>query len=419
MYFLTFFDSGLRRSLGQITGQASLMGFEGIFAWNEADMGPDFLKQHGPFIRDNPRGYGYWIWKPHLIYSALKMIPQGSSLLYADGGCSLNPEGKRRLVIYEFLAGKGNGIFAFHIRGNHSQFAWTKMDAIERVGGDGAKAQCLAATAVFVNTTNESIEVEICVNKNLKKLMRIKSYDDKSYELCLTTLEKNETFLLEPWINYHLSMGVEHFFIYDNDSGDFNEIKNILTPYINAGIVTLIFWPFPKQMQESGISGQTTQQNHCFYTNHNTNWLGLSDVDEFLVPKKANNLGQFLEPYKKLRSSSAALSIQSAWFGCNNGIEFTQSDFLSKLDKRHSNFEPKHNRQKTIAIPRNVKVYSVHMVVYGHETIYLEPDLIALNHYYVFSNRQCDHALYDQIADHRIGQLISENRIYLVGNRAS
>ena len=266
---------------------------------------------------------------------------------------------------------------------------------------------------------SESIEIDIFVNKNLQKLMRIKSYDDKSYDLCLTTLEKNETFLLEPWINYHLSMGVEHFFIYDNDSGDFNEIKNILTPYINAGIVSLIFWPFPKQMQESGISGQTTQQNHCLYTNHNTNWLGLSDVDEFLVPKKANNLGQFLDPYKKLRSSSAALSIQSAWFGCNNGIEFTQSDFLSKLDKRHSNFEPKHNRQKTIAIPRNVKVYSVHMVVYGQETIYLEPDLIALNHYYIFSNRQCDHALYDQIADHRIGQLISENRIRLVGNRAS
>ena len=169
MYFLTFFDSGLRRSLGRITDQASLMGFEGIFAWNEADMGPEFLERHGPFIRDNPRGYGYWIWKPHLIYSALKMIPQGSSLLYADGGCSLNPEGKRRLVIYEFLARKGNGIFAFHIRGNHSQFAWTKMDTIERVGGDGAKAQCLAATAVFVNTTSVRATVEAWCDISVEK----------------------------------------------------------------------------------------------------------------------------------------------------------------------------------------------------------------------------------------------------------
>ena len=24
-----------------------------------------------PFIRDNPRGYGYWIWKPYLNYKVL------------------------------------------------------------------------------------------------------------------------------------------------------------------------------------------------------------------------------------------------------------------------------------------------------------------------------------------------------------
>jgi len=160
MYFLTFFDSGFLWPLERITDQASLMGFEGIFGWNEVDIGLEFLQRHGPFIRDNPRGYGFWIWKPHLISSALKMIPQGSSLLYADGGCTLNPEGKRRLKIYEFLAGKGNGIFAFHIRGNHSQFAWTKMDVIERVGGDGAKAQCLAGVAVFVNTDSVRTTVE-------------------------------------------------------------------------------------------------------------------------------------------------------------------------------------------------------------------------------------------------------------------
>lgn len=263
---------------------------------------------------------------------------------------------------------------------------------------------------------NESIEVDINVNSNFNKSMRIKSYNNIPCDLSLTTLQKNETFLLEPWINYHLSMGAEHFFIYDNDSDNFSEIKRILTPYIESNIVTLIFWPFPKWMQESGISGQTTQQNHCLYTNQNVNWLGLSDVDEFFVPKQSNTLKEFLETYKDLRTSSAALSIQSAWFGCNNGIEFTQTDFLSKLNKRHRNFEPKHTRQKTIAIPRNVRMYSVHMVVDGRETIFLEHDLIALNHYYIFSNRQCNHSVYDQIPDHGIGRLISENRIELVRN---
>jgi hypothetical protein len=168
MYFLTFFDSTHCRSLKRIKSQASSMGFEDVFAWDEAKLEPEFIKRHNSFIHSNPRGYGYWIWKPHLISVALNAIPEGSCLLYADGGCSLNPEGRRRMVIYEFLARKGNGILAFHIRGNeHTQFGWTKMDVIERIGGDGSKPQCISGFGVFINigpvreTVNEWCEISV------------------------------------------------------------------------------------------------------------------------------------------------------------------------------------------------------------------------------------------------------------------
>lgn len=138
--------------MSRIAGEAATMGFEDVFAWDESRLEPEFMRQHGHFIRDNPRGYGYWLWKPHLISVVLKAIPEGACLLYADGGCSLNPEGKRRLKMYEFLAGKGNGMLAFSIRGNHPQFDWCKMDVIEKVGGDGSKPQCLGGVSVFINT---------------------------------------------------------------------------------------------------------------------------------------------------------------------------------------------------------------------------------------------------------------------------
>ncbi len=31
-----------------------------------------FWKKHGTFIESNPRGYGYWLWKPFIIKETLQ-----------------------------------------------------------------------------------------------------------------------------------------------------------------------------------------------------------------------------------------------------------------------------------------------------------------------------------------------------------
>ena len=42
------------------------------------------------FIRSNPRGFGYWIWKPIIVSSFLYQNPDIEMILYADAGCDLN-----------------------------------------------------------------------------------------------------------------------------------------------------------------------------------------------------------------------------------------------------------------------------------------------------------------------------------------
>lgn len=45
-------------------------------------------------------GFGYWIWKPFIIYNELIKLKENDFLLYADIGCDLNWKGEERLIKY-------------------------------------------------------------------------------------------------------------------------------------------------------------------------------------------------------------------------------------------------------------------------------------------------------------------------------
>ena len=50
------------------------------------------------------------------------------------------------------------------------------------------------------------------------------------YDLTITAIFKNEGHYLKEWLDYHLLAGVEHFYLYNNDSTD--NYKEVLAPYI-------------------------------------------------------------------------------------------------------------------------------------------------------------------------------------------
>ena len=71
-------------------------------------------------------------------------------------------------------------------------------------------------------------------------------------------------------------MGIEHFYLYDNNSTD--KYWEELVPYIQAGIVTYIPFPYEKP--------QIHVLHHCLlkYGRFNT-WLEYTDIDEFIFPQ--------------------------------------------------------------------------------------------------------------------------------------
>lgn len=103
--------------------------------------------------------------------------------------------------------------------------------------------------------------------------------------LCVAACLKNEAAYIEEWLEYHLLMGVEHFYLYDNESGD--HLSEKLQPYILQGLVTLTTW--------KGKGQQRAIYRHALRTCRATaRWLAFIDIDEFLQPLQHPDLPSFL-----------------------------------------------------------------------------------------------------------------------------
>ena len=114
------------------------------------------------------------------------------------------------------------------------------------------------------------------------------AFYSKPYDLSIVAIMKNEKPYLKEWIEYHRLVGVEHFYLCDNDSTDGS--KEYLTPYIKKGLITYIAMP--------GINKQMVCYDKVVNEYKNkTKWLAIIDLDEFLVPLKAKNMREFLKEF--------------------------------------------------------------------------------------------------------------------------
>ena len=96
------------------------------------------------------------------------------------------------------------------------------------------------------------------------------------YDLAVVAIMKNEGPYIKEWLNYHLLAGVNHFFIYDNESED--NLKEILQPYIDAGLVTYIF--YPGEMIQTPAYNDAVNDFRFF-----CRYMAFIDADEFILPK--------------------------------------------------------------------------------------------------------------------------------------
>ena len=87
---------------------------------------PVFWNRHSHFIENNPRGYGYWLWKPYVIKKAMEELNNGDVLLYLDCGCELDIRKRERLFHFFELVKQD---FIIGTR-TFPERDWNKMDLI-------------------------------------------------------------------------------------------------------------------------------------------------------------------------------------------------------------------------------------------------------------------------------------------------
>lgn len=112
----------------------------------------------------------------------------------------------------------------------------------------------------------------------------------KKYNLSVCSLFKNESKNIREWIEYHRLIGVDHFYLYENDAND--SYMKVLRPYINKKMITLIPWPdnIQKQAGENlfkwSLSTQVPAYENALvlHAKNETEWLVFLDIDEFILP---------------------------------------------------------------------------------------------------------------------------------------
>jgi hypothetical protein len=119
----------------------------------------------------------------------------------------------------------------------------------------------------------------------------------KECEIAIGAIFKNDKPYLKEWIEFHRLVGVEHFYLYNNLSIDHPE--EVLEPYIKAGIVELVDWPFSFNEREEWVSIQDGAYNDILKRARGyAKWVAFIDTDEFLFSTKEETLSSVLKEFE-------------------------------------------------------------------------------------------------------------------------
>lgn len=208
--------------------------------------------------------------------------------------------------------------------------------------------------------------------------------------LCLICKDENE--YLPEWLDYHILMGVDRFYIYDNDSRV--SLRESLRDYVDRGWVVV--------MDIAGRAMQLFAYDHCLQVfGKNTFWMGFIDTDEFLVPKSTFDLKELLKEYEAF----GGLAVSSLFFGSNgHQTRPAEGQIASYTRCVHEAFKEYEFVKSIVQPARTLMPNSPHDFIYKEATYCVNENFlrvdgqrfpvnterIQLNHYYCRSENEID-----------------------------
>ncbi|KAL8142359.1 hypothetical protein V2J09_015391 [Rumex salicifolius] len=203
------------------------------------------------------------------------------------------------------------------------------------------------------------------------------------HQLCGCTMVWNQAHALREWVVYHARLGVQRWFIYDNNSED--GLKSGINKLNSEGYnITRHTWPWIKT-QEAGFS-------HCVLrSKKECRWIAFFDVDEFFYfpPSKRgkinsnglNSMGNLVDKYSN-QSGMGEIRTKCRSFGPSGMTSYPPRGVTVGYTCRLKSTE----RHKSIIRPEAVEMTLANVVHHfklkkGFISKNAPESLIVINHY--------------------------------------
>jgi Glycosyltransferase family 92 len=174
--------------------------------------------------------------------------------------------------------------------------------------------------------------------------------------LAIVAIVKNEAAYIAEWAEFHLMLGVNHIFLYDNDSTD--DTARVLAPYIAEGCVTITPWRnFSELLHPQYAAYAHAMVNHVI----DYRWAAFIDVDEFMFPVEGDSLE------KTLAELDHQPAVSMPWVNFGPSGHRTKPDGLVIANyTERAMFPPQNNqysllRHKNVLDPRQVVGVNTHV----------------------------------------------------------
>lgn len=158
---------------------------------------------------------------------------------------------------------------------------WDGHDHVE--GVDGIAIQHIIGVGYVISTTGTF--TDFIVNEYTPE-----DYVKKMEEYIVVSIAKQEKHYIKDWVAYHLRIGFDRIYLFDNNNIDGERYDEILKEYIDADKLELI--------DARGENGVQNSVYNAMYFSLPFKWMGVFDIDEFIWFKengRYSNIKQFVE----------------------------------------------------------------------------------------------------------------------------
>ena len=193
---------------------------------------------------------------------------------------------------------------------------------------------------------------------------------------CILTVIKNEQEYLDEWIKYHLDLGIDHIFIFEDiDSNSHKEICDKYVDNVSLDIISNILNDNDKEIifrlkQTKEKNPQYIYiKNGLFYikNKYKYDWCFIIDNDEFITLENDNNK---LEDIVNLYKNYDAFIMQWKCYGANGLIakpDYSNKSIIDIYNKEITGYVPSITPQSLSKTCYNLNTYQKIFFLYTHQ----------------------------------------------------